>query len=218
MSLFISRAASLIALSPDVQPAEFELDAACEIGRAASRHIVVRRDTVSRLHAVVERLGENFVLRDCGSANGTYVNRRRIDAPYILKDRDQIALGIGPAVLRFVDPDPTRVVPERLRYDEQAMSFFWDNRPMELTAAQWRLLHCLYERAGQVCPRAACAQAVWGRDYDPAVDADALDKVISKLRGRLRAAGAGDILRGVRGIGYVLEIRSEERREPHVPG
>ena len=48
--------------------------------------------TVSRRHVTVERDSAGFSLRDAGSLNGTYVNRRRIDgAP--LHDGDEIQIG-----------------------------------------------------------------------------------------------------------------------------
>jgi hypothetical protein len=50
---------------------------------------------------------------------------------------------------------------------------------------------------------------VWGRPYDPALDRDALDKIVSRLRQRLAAAdpalAAG--LQSRRGEGYVWVLQ-----------
>jgi S1-C subfamily serine protease len=60
----------------------------------------IERDLdVSARHASVIRHGEAFVLRDLGSANGTFVNRQRIASDVTLKDGDVITFGQnGPAV------------------------------------------------------------------------------------------------------------------------
>jgi hypothetical protein len=50
---------------------------------------------VSRMHAVIRRRGERIVLMDLDSANGTYVNGRRLGSRQEagLRDGDVIALG-----------------------------------------------------------------------------------------------------------------------------
>jgi pSer/pThr/pTyr-binding forkhead associated (FHA) protein len=63
---------------------------------AAGRHpdsdIFLDDITVSRRHAVIERSGETFLLRDVGSLNGTYVNRERVEES-ALHDGDEIQIG-----------------------------------------------------------------------------------------------------------------------------
>jgi DNA-binding response OmpR family regulator len=215
--------ARLVALAADVQPGELILsDAPCEIGRSALRHVVVQRDFVSRLHAVIERNGERYWLRDAGSANGTFINGERIAQPCVLKDRDCIGLGDPAPVLQFFDADPTvfhlpkddRIashpaphVESRLRYDANRLRFFIGESPIELTQTQFRLLLHLFQNRNSVCSREACAQAVWGRNYDPGLDAGALDKIVSKVRRRLEqvAPGSSALIRNHRGVGYWLD-------------
>ena len=50
---------------------------------------------VSRLHVVVRRDGQNIVLMDLGSANGTYLNGQRVPAnvEQIVRHGDVLALG-----------------------------------------------------------------------------------------------------------------------------
>jgi len=50
---------------------------------------------VSRLHAVIKRSGQEIVFMDLGSANGTYVNGKRLqpNVEQTLKHGDVIALG-----------------------------------------------------------------------------------------------------------------------------
>ena len=192
----------LLALADDVRPADFALEAdSCTIGRAATCQIVVPHPAVSRLHALVVREGPRFLLRDAGSVNGTFVNGARIAAPHLLADRDQIGLGAPAPVLRFADPDPTVVRATQLRYDERTMRFFLGPQPLELTPNELRLLRYLYDRAGQVCSREQCAEAIWGPDYHPGADADALDRVVSKLR---RLAPNAELIRTRPVLGYEL--------------
>ena len=48
--------------------------------------------TVSRDHAILVRRGTEYYLDDCGSLNGTYVNRRRIES-HRLADGDELQIG-----------------------------------------------------------------------------------------------------------------------------
>jgi pSer/pThr/pTyr-binding forkhead associated (FHA) protein len=47
---------------------------------------------VSRKHATFRREGDDFLVRDVGSLNGTYVNRERIDK-ITLKTGDEVQIG-----------------------------------------------------------------------------------------------------------------------------
>lgn len=75
-----------------------------EIGREPQNQVAAMRleaPTVSRLHASVSRTESGrYVLRD-HSANGTYVNKKRLSAAHTLQDGDQIQ--IGPFTLLYRD-------------------------------------------------------------------------------------------------------------------
>jgi hypothetical protein len=198
--------AQIVGLNDDIEPGEYLLaDDVCTIGRSSMCHVLIKIAIVSRLHAKIERDGPRYVLHDAGSANGTYVNTRRIYEPHLLKDRDMIGLGGPTALLRFRDPDPTLIPAFRLTFSEPTMTFILNKKPLDLTPAQFRLLHYLYQHAGEVCTRETCAQAIWGRDYDPGLDADALDRAMSNLRGQLRQVDPdSDLIETRRGLGYLL--------------
>ena len=61
-------------------------------GRSPSSDIFLDDVTVSRDHALILRQGEGLRLRDLGSLNGTYVNRRRIESS-VLEDDDEVQIG-----------------------------------------------------------------------------------------------------------------------------
>jgi len=63
------------------------------IGRSPECEIFLDDITVSRAHAEVREGPGGFVLHDDGSTNGTYVNRRLIEAPEILADGDEVQVG-----------------------------------------------------------------------------------------------------------------------------
>ncbi|WP_161569292.1 FHA domain-containing protein [Candidatus Oscillochloris fontis] len=199
--------ARLIGMSDDVAPDEFLLSGQeHSLGRSPLCDVVIPRNNISRLHARIVRSGPRYLLHDAGSANGTFINGQLLSVPHLLSHRDGIGLGAAGEVLRFLDPDPTIVTTSRLRLDERTQTFFLGNQSLSLPPNQFRLLTLLYRQMGSLCTREACAEAVWGRDYDPGMDAEALDKAVSGLRAALRRvdAEASGLLQTRRGMGYVL--------------
>jgi pSer/pThr/pTyr-binding forkhead associated (FHA) protein len=71
------------------------------IGRQPGQDIVIDNLAVSFHHAKVEAVGDEFLLIDLKSENGTFVNNRRIKAHW-LADGDVVA--IGKHTLVFSDP------------------------------------------------------------------------------------------------------------------
>jgi len=63
------------------------------IGRAPGNNFVVEHATVSRQHAVIKTEGAQLRLYDLGSANGAFVNGRRVREPVALEDGDMVRLG-----------------------------------------------------------------------------------------------------------------------------
>ena len=62
------------------------------IGRRPDSDVFLDDVTVSRDHAILVRRAGEYHLDDCGSLNGTYVNRRRIDS-HRLTDGDEVQVG-----------------------------------------------------------------------------------------------------------------------------
>ena len=75
------------------------------IGRHAGNDIVLAADdSVSRLHAVLERLGPGWWLRDLASRNGTFVNGTRIAEGRALQHGDELRIGSTRLVYRISRP------------------------------------------------------------------------------------------------------------------
>ena len=81
-----------------------------------------------------------------------------------------------------------------------------DGTRVDLTTNEFRLLLALVRRAGRITSRETLIVEVHGQDaefYDRAVDVG-----ISRLRTKLDAHGGGDLIRTVRGEGYLFAKRS----------
>ena len=62
------------------------------IGRSPECDVFLDDVTVSRRHAELVRDGNVFTIRDLGSLNGTFVNKRRIESS-ALEDDDEVQVG-----------------------------------------------------------------------------------------------------------------------------
>jgi ABC-type multidrug transport system ATPase subunit/pSer/pThr/pTyr-binding forkhead associated (FHA) protein len=83
------------------------------IGRDPEGEVVIDADAavVSRRHAEIRKVDQQFTIVDLKSFNGTLVNDQRITESVGLFDGDEIQLGVGGPVLRLVDPahpEPSR--------------------------------------------------------------------------------------------------------------
>lgn len=162
------------------------------LGRSDTCAVVIAAPTVSRLHARIEIQHDRYVLFDAGSANGTFVNGKRIQDSYQLTTGDKIWLGSSNDSLCFYDPEETLIVPANttpppLYIDENARSVQVYGVAAQLSPLEYRLLLYLATNPGTVCTREACFLAVWGQAYDPTTCEDALNACIAKLRRNLRA-------------------------------
>lgn len=62
-------------------------------GRHPRSDIFLDDITVSRHHVMFLRVADKMVVRDCGSLNGTYVNRALIDGDVVLQNGDEVRVG-----------------------------------------------------------------------------------------------------------------------------
>jgi DNA-binding response OmpR family regulator len=76
-------------------------------------------------------------------------------------------------------------------------------RRVELTRTEFDLLLCMLERRGEVLTRRHVLELVWGYRFDPGTNV--VEVHLARLRRKLEGAGAGELIRTVRGVGYVLD-------------
>lgn len=75
-----ANAAALVVFRGSEEGSEFILDHdLVSVGRSPEADVFLDDVTVSRLHAEFRRNADGWSLRDAGSLNGTYVNRKRVD-------------------------------------------------------------------------------------------------------------------------------------------
>ena len=88
----------------------------CRIGRSDQNSVVFKDDSVSRHHAMLQKMdAETVLLYDAGSRNGTFLNGRRVTAPQMLRNGDVIRIGTFELQYRWADGEggPFRIAPER---------------------------------------------------------------------------------------------------------
>jgi VWFA-related protein len=72
---------------------KFDLKGTINVGRARDNQIVLEDPTVSRHHAWIKSEGEDFLVFDVGSGNGTFVNDDRVTEPRRLENGDVVRFG-----------------------------------------------------------------------------------------------------------------------------
>lgn len=73
-------------------------------------------------------------------------------------------------------------------------------RRMDLTPTEFGLLAALLRVSGMPVGRRELLREVWGYDFDPKTNI--VDVHVTRVRRKLKDAGAGDLIRTVRGRGY----------------
>ena len=86
------------------------------------------------------------------------------------------------------------------RFDKNALKFYLNGEPADLTSTEFKLLLFLCERAGKIQDRNDLHRTVWG--YSDAAQSRTLDTHMKRLRQKLGTHGAW--LETVRGIGYCV--------------
>jgi two-component system, OmpR family, phosphate regulon response regulator PhoB len=92
-----------------------------------------------------------------------------------------------------------------LAIDVVAFQARWRDHALVLMPNEFRLLRYFVEHPERVFTRTQLIVALGKQE--PAIDERTVDVWVGRLRRALRAAGAGEPLRTVRGLGYVLDRR-----------
>jgi sigma-B regulation protein RsbU (phosphoserine phosphatase) len=83
---------------------------AISIGRASDCSIPIKDRYLSRKHAEIIAAGNSWILKDLGSANGTYLNGSRVERDEQLKTGDRIRLGDTEIVFETSDRSTDRFI------------------------------------------------------------------------------------------------------------
>lgn len=81
-------------------------------------------------------------------------------------------------------------------------------RRIQLTPKEFQLLEYLALNAGYVVSRSMIAEKIWGHGFENY--SNAIDVHVNNLRKKIDRSGAAKLIHTVKGLGYVLEERSED--------
>jgi two-component system OmpR family response regulator len=73
---------------------------------------------------------------------------------------------------------------------------------IRLTATEYRLLEFMMRRSGQVLPRGAIVEAVWGFNQD--IEENTLEAFVSSLRNKIDRGFSRKLIHTIRGVGYCV--------------
>lgn len=182
------------------------------IGRDEGCDLSVPDRRVSRRHARIWLEGDQYLLEDMGSKNGTFANGKEVVKPHVLRDGDEIQIALC-CKLTFVDAEATAPV----LFDEPQKGLLMDLESRQvwvagqdlsppLSLAQYRLLELLYQDPGRVYSRDEVVEAVWPEDDRAGISEQAIDALARRLRERLAEVDpVTQYVVTVRGHGFRLE-------------
>ncbi len=152
------------------------------IGRDPGNGLVLDNERISAHHAVIERRGRGFFLRDLGSRNGTSVDGRRVKGWRALGEGSRVQLGgMGAWVVRGHHPAVERAARAACDHTQADVSppalrlvLAWDGEDglvrvehggiswVEPAGQSFLLLWALAETPGEWVPDAKLEEALWG--------------------------------------------------------
>ncbi len=186
------------------------------IGRDESCDIHLPDRQVSRRHARIFWGGDQYLVEDLGSKNGTHVNGQEVqpNTPCTLQDGDELQIALR-FKLAFVDAGAT--APLSLESDKRGLRIDKETRQVWVNGAlidpplslhQYRLLDALWESGGSVITREQIIDAVWPEAASEGVSEQAIDALVRRLRERIEECdNEFRYIITVRGHGFRMENR-----------
>ena len=186
----------LVALQGPLEGRRWIIKQTVEIGRDEDCTISIQDRQVSRHHARVTLREGAVFLQDLGSKNGTYFGGEQIASEVQLRDGDTIQVAL---IQKFVyyNSDATMPIEDfdfsllketpRLLLDDKSRRVWVRGKEIlpPLSAAQFRLLLCLYQQSGEVVSRDELVRTTWEEEESAGVSDQALDALVRRLRDRL---------------------------------
>ncbi len=133
-------------------------------------------------------------LKTGGSATDGYLGK-----PFALED---LVARIGTVLRRPGTGLGMRLEIANLAFDTATREVAVSGQPLVVPRRELAALELLMSRAGRVVTKDALESAVYSNGEE--TDSNAIESHLSRLRKRLREAGAGVAILGVRGVGYMF--------------
>ena len=181
----------LVGLNPPLRARTFVLDARpWLIGRDPQSDIVIGERFVSRQHCWLEPDGAGgWIVRDLGSANGTWRNETRVDQEAPLQHGDTVR--IGRTYFLAFDPQKQLPVPAlplpEMHFDAVRGRVLLNGEPLipPLTPLQVKTLRALWEQRGVPVPVPHLVNQLWA-NRSPDDVRPHLQRILEQVRERLR--------------------------------
>ncbi|MBD2253404.1 response regulator transcription factor [Nostoc parmelioides] len=108
--------------------------------------------------------------------------------------------------IRSIKPSPSqRLIFKQLAINPEGREVTLNDKPLNLTALEFNILHFLASHPGQAWSRPQLIQKIWGCDY--VGDGRVVDVHIGQLRKKLESdTSIPEFIKTVRGYGYKFEI------------
>ena len=208
----------LVALHGPLEGRRWIVKGDIEIGRELGCTIPIEDRQVSRHHARLYISNGRCILEDLGSKNGTYHTGTQIETAVPLSDGDIIQVALiqkfafysSDATMPMDEVEPSRLPQsEGLLIDRKSRRVWVGNKELipPLSAAQFRLMLCLYEQSGKVVSRNDLIQSIWQDEQAVGVSEQALDALIRRLRERIEEVDdTRQYIVTIRGHGIRLEV------------
>lgn len=186
----------LVALQGPLEGQRWIMKEPVIIGREPDCTVSIEDRQVSRRHARLTCKNGSCNLEDLGSKNGTFHNGKQLEGDAILRDGDTFQVALIQKFV-FYNSDATMPMDDmffpnlqgegKLVLDGKSRRVWVAGKELvpPISAAQFRLLACLYRQAGQVVSREQLVQEIWQGEESVGVSDQALDALIRRLRERI---------------------------------
>jgi two-component system copper resistance phosphate regulon response regulator CusR len=104
--------------------------------------------------------------------------------------------------------EPVQLRVADLQVDLIARKAWRGGSRIDLTAKEFALLAVLARRQGEILSKTAIAELVWDMNFDS--NTNVVEVAIKRLRAKIDAAFSPKLLHTIRGMGYVMELRTDE--------
>ena len=99
---------------------------------------------------------------------------------------------------------------DNLSLNARSQTVAREDRVIELTGKEYRLLEYLLVNKNQILSRERILNHVWGYDFDGT--ANVVDVYMNYLRRKIESEGQKKLIHTVRGLGYVMRVEEDKAR------
>lgn len=197
----------------------YALEGNAVIGRDATCDVILDSHFVSRRHARIEIVRNEYVLVDEGSRNGILLNGKRVGKSSRLQPGDEVRIAEFIIFYRLPgDGESTRLWDaSMLNADGESIAIYLDASAREvwvlgqkvtreLSKLEFDFLSLLYARSGEVVPSDEIGVALWGAG---GYDVNMLHQLVARVKDKVEPdASQPRFVMNIRGVGYKLQRSS----------